>query len=877
MQHYGPTLPVSEAIHKMKYRIGEETFKDAMARIAGALKDDDEHFRKFLDILLEMRFLPAGRVQAAMGAPRRVTAFNCLSGDTRFITDKGVKTLEEVKGTTVSLLDENAEWVDAKINSFGHQKVNEVFLSNGRKSISVKATDNHNWVMDNGSIVTTDQLKRNDRLLFRFHKPESANPIGLLHGLIYGDGSKTKKGSYVIHVCAEHGATYDILDYFGYTWHETERGRHYSIPGSVSPCELKELPSLPFQLKPEYVLGFIRGLFLADGCLSQQPEFLITGTQELADWFETYGPIAGFFTTGRSQLSDYTNFGKRGRKTYNIRFDLRAIVEEDCLKGSLGEYTCENSSWRVKSVESIGTEEVFCPFVSTTNSFILDKGLVTGNCFVQDTIPDSMGGIMSAAADAAQTMRLGGGVGYDFSTLRPRGDRIKSLDSRSSGPVSFMGIFDSVCKTIASAGHRRGAQMAVMRVDHPDIFEFITAKHNNNNLTQFNVSVGITDEFMKAVENDEDFSLQWGGRVYSVVRAKELWETILRSTWDWAEPGVLFLDTINKKNNLWYCETIAATNPCAEQALPPNGACLLGSFNLVKYLNVDEYSFGEFDYQKLKNDIYYVVRAMDNIIDRTIYPLLAQEIEAKNKRRMGLGVTGLANALEICGFTYGSPDFMKEMEKILRVIRDTVYLSSVSLAMEKGSFPLFDAENYLESGFTKTLPNEIREAIRKNGIRNSHLLSIAPTGTISLSADNVSSGVEPVFQHSFTRPVQTENGPVYYDVVDYAFANYSVKGKTTEEVTIDQHIAVLNLASAFVDSSVSKTCNVGPEVTWEQFKDVYMKAYKGGASGCTTFRLDGKRFTLFTTNPPKSGEVEEPETGGACYINPETGVKTCDE
>ncbi len=512
------------------------------------------------------------------------------------------------------------------------------------------------------------------------------------------------------------------------------------------------------------------------------------------------------------------------------------------------------------------------------------------NCFVSGTLEDSMDSIMEKAAEAAQTMRLGGGIGYDFSSLRPRGDHIASLDSRSSGPISFMGIFDAICKTIASAGHRRGAQMGVLRVDHPDIEEFIRAKNNSTTLTQFNVSVGITDAFMDAVINDKPFNLTFNGRVYKTVKAKALWDEIMRASWDWAEPGVLFIDTINKKNNLGYLETIAATNPCGEQPLPPYGACLLGSFNLVKYIYEDS-APGEngaeiflcFDYKKLRHDIAPVVRAMDNVIDRTVYPLEEQQLEAQSKRRMGLGVTGVANAGEALGYTYGSPEFLEWLEEVMTVIRDTCYQSSISLALEKGPFPMFIADKYLESGFARTLPENIRRDIHNYGIRNSHLLSVAPTGTISLSADNVSSGIEPVFSHSYERTIQTFEGPKVEKVEDYGFRVFGVKGKTANELSVFDHVKVLNTASKFVDSACSKTCNVGEEVTWDQFKDVYMQAYLGGASGCTTFRASGKRYGILNAaaveDVAEEPELEEDdfiEEGGACYFDPATGLRTCE-
>ena len=545
----------------------------------------------------------------------------------------------------------------------------------------------------------------------------------------------------------------------------------------------------------------------------------------------------------------------------------------------------KDSDEHFEALKKILYTQRFLPAGRVQSAMGAPRRVTPYNCFVSMTIEDSMEGIMSAAHNAAKTMQMGGGIGYDFSTLRPRGALIKSLESRSSGPMSFMGIFDAVCKTIASAGHRRGAQMGVLRVDHPDIEEFISAKNNSTELTQFNISVGVTDAFMQAVKNGTDFDLVFGGQVYKTVSAKSLWDQILRCTWDWAEPGILFIDRINQKNNLWYCETIAATNPCGEQPLPPNGACLLGSFNLVKYIKDNTDSTGYvFDFDKLAADIPHVVRAMDNVVDRATYPLPAQEKEAKDKRRMGLGVTGVANAIEALGCEFGSTYFMDVLEKIMLTIRDGCYRASVALAVEKGVFPLYDPL-YLESGFAKTLPDEIRELIKTHGIRNSHLLSVAPTGTISLSADNVSSGIEPVFSHFYDRTIQTFDGPRVERVEDYGYRDFGVKGKTADELSVFDHVAVLNLASHYVDSACSKTCNVGTDVTWEEFKAVYMAAYDGGSSGCTTFRAAGKRYGIL--NAATSEEVADApqeeaddfvdeKEGGACYFDPATGLRSCE-
>jgi len=477
---------------------------------------------------------------------------------------------------------------------------------------------------------------------------------------------------------------------------------------------------------------------------------------------------------------------------------------------------------------------------------------------------------MAVAGVAAETMRLGGGIGYDFSTIRPRGDLISKTGSPASGPVSFMRIFDAVCSTVASAGHRRGAQMGVLRVDHPDIEEFIRAKQNSTNLTNFNVSVAVTDDFMEAVEANAGFDLVFEGQKYRTINARNLWNEIMRSTWDWAEPGVLFIDRINEMNNLYYCESIAATNPCAEQPLPPNGACLLGSFNLTKYVSLDTNEEFYFDMEKFVADIPVVVRSMDNIVDRALYPLSEQYGEAVSKRRMGLGVTGVANALEALGYTYGSPEFCEFLEFLLSRFTNEVYRSSALLAAEKGPFPLYNKEQYLSGIFVNdVLSDEVLHLIRQHGIRNSHLTSIAPTGTISLVADNISSGIEPVFSYGFDRTIQTYEGPRVERVDDYGVRVFGVRGKTADQCTVDEHLDVLLVASRYMDSAVSKTCNVGDLVSFDEFKDVYWKAWKGGAKGCTTFRAAGKRSGILVA-APEEGE------GAACFYDPETGKKTCE-
>lgn len=503
------------------------------------------------------------------------------------------------------------------------------------------------------------------------------------------------------------------------------------------------------------------------------------------------------------------------------------------------------------------------------------RGITPYNCNVSGTIEDSFvdgtGSIMARATESATTMRMGCGVGYDFSTLRPRNALIKKLGSHSSGPVSFMEIYNAICLATSSAGHRRGAQMGVLRIDHPDIEEFIKAKgENDQKLTGFNLSVGVTDEFMECLRDGRPFKLRFGGEVYREVDPEVLWDKVMRQAYDWAEPGVLFIDRINEMNNLWYCETIAATNPCGEQPLPPFGMCLLGSFNLTKYLVQEGIgpAYG-FDWGQLTDDIPHVVRAMDNVVDVATYPLYEQEKEAKAKRRMGLGVTGVANTGEALGLTYGTPAFCDWLDQVLDTIKVHCYAASIELAKEKGPFPAFRAE-YLQSRFIETLPESLQRDIAAHGIRNSHLLSIAPTGTISIVADNVSSGIEPVFSYVQGRRVNTPNGLEVVEAPDYGQDVLGVRGRVMADVPLEDHLRVMATCIRHIDSAISKTANVPKDIPWEEFVGFYRAAWELGCKGATLYRVGCKREGILFEIEEKG---EEPRT---CRIDPRTGARDCD-
>ncbi|UYN96946.1 MAG: adenosylcobalamin-dependent ribonucleoside-diphosphate reductase [Enhydrobacter sp.] len=469
------------------------------------------------------------------------------------------------------------------------------------------------------------------------------------------------------------------------------------------------------------------------------------------------------------------------------------------------------------------------------------------NCFVMGTIPDDMSGIFENVREAALTMQQGGGIGHDFSTLRPAGAPVRGVGADASGPLSFMDVWDSMCRTIMSAGSRRGAMMATLRCDHPDIEAFVDAKRDAKRLRMFNVSVLVTDAFMRAVAEDADWDLVFGGKVYKTIKARALWDRIMRATYEYAEPGVIFIDRVNKRNNLHYCETIQATNPCGEQPLPPYGACLLGSINLGALVNDPFGPNARLDMEALERLVPLAVRMLDNVIDVSRFPLPQQEREAKAKRRIGLGVTGLADALIFCGVRYGSPQAVELAREWLAAVQRFSYLASADIAAEKGSFPLYDRARYLAGDTVKGLPVDVREAIGRYGIRNALLNSIAPTGTISLLADNVSSGIEPVFAFSHVRHVLQPDGTRREEAVeDHAFRLWrKLKGNVEPptDVFVDaqtlapaDHLAMQAAAQEFVDSSISKTINLPKDISFEDFKHVYEEAYATGCKGCTTYR-----------------------------------------
>lgn len=488
------------------------------------------------------------------------------------------------------------------------------------------------------------------------------------------------------------------------------------------------------------------------------------------------------------------------------------------------------------------------------------RKLTANNCFVSPKIYDSLDSIFSVLRLAALTMQQGGGIGYDFSNLRPMYDEIKTQGGMASGPVSFMEVYNSMCGTLAYNG-RRGAQMAVLRCDHPDIVHFINSKKDQTSLTNFNISVGVTDPFIKAVKNNLPWDLVFGGRVYKTIMARDLWNLIMDSNWGHAEPGVVFIDRMNEYNNLYYCEEIHSCNPCGEQPLPHNGSCLLGALNVSRFFDWTG-TKREFNFDRFSAAIHAFVPSLDNVIDRTGYPLPEQYEEARLKRRMGVGVMGMST-IEVLGHEYGSEDYIEVQSKILETLRNECYRASINRAKTHGAFPMFDRDKFMAGKNVQRLPLSIQDELYEHGIRNGTLTTIAPTGTTSLSiGDNVAGGIEPVFAHHVKRKIRNTDGTYRQVVVtDYMLEKFGVYGTTANEVSAKRHVDVLTAAQRYIDSAISKTINYNG--SREDFDEVYMRAYDGGAKGCSTFNINGFR----------DGILEA--AGSACTIDPDTGHKTC--
>lgn len=901
--------------------------------------------KKFEDVLT--RAVPAGRILSNAGAEAykpAVSLINCLAGDTEVLTlEYGVTPIKKLVDKVVHVVNGAGKWSRVTFSSHGIQTTYPMEfarLNSSRNSVSLRATAGHRWILEDGRAVTTEfYLMDIPRGFNRFPNVRAPQPKvkdkeqysqGLLHGLVYGDGTKrVSEGDdvYQLDLISEKmELSKKVTPILGFEPNETTYGgnlglRYTSIQSEI---ELKKVPTKELSLDLDYIRGFFAGILATDGSVDRNGntacDILIYGDLALIQYLDKYLPTIGVQPTKIilfAKKGETTNFGKRRRDVYCIHvhpgsvspsYVLRSFHKSKYVTGSeLNEGLL--NTWKLLAVEDDPREEeVFCCEEPETHSFVLGCGLLTGNCTVSGKIEDSMDSILSMLKESGLTLKAGCGIGYEWSTLRAKDSHVSGAGASTSGPLSFMDVYDKMCGTIASAGGRRGAQMGTFDVSHPDVVEFISAKREEGRLRKFNLSLLITDRFIEAVKNNEVWEFQWEGKpTGKSIPAQELWDLIMRSNYAFAEPGFLLIDRINKYNNLWFMEHIRATNPCGEQPLPPYGACLLGSLNLVNYV-ISPFTNPSFNWDLYRADIEVFTRLLDNVVEINGLPLAQQRTELLNKRRHGMGYFGLGSALTMMKMKYGSRESIEFTEKVSKNLALGSFLAGADLAKEKGEAPalkamysreslkehlkynsnfayvgkkahkgrdLFLLSHYFDVWHDDTEGRHVLRQLVKHGSRFTHATSLAPTGTIALSVgNNASNGIEPSFSHFYTRNVIREgrNAKEAIDVYSYEYLAYKtlidtqatpVVGDLTYEnphrlptyfssadtVTPEQHVDIQAAAQKWVDSSISKTINVPTDTPFDKFKDIYLYAHEKGLKGCTTFRFNPEAFQGVLVRP----------------------------
>lgn len=932
------------------------SIEEAQVRVARALagveKKDRAAWEKKFVWAMQNGAVPAGRIFSNAGAQahkNKVSLINCLGGDTPVLTKDGIKKIKHLarKGKPVYVLNGAGRWSKVMFKSYGVQETVGLKFQglNRRKEETVRATMGHRWILDDGKVITTEYWltgKTNSR---HIRVPNICAPKGdvqsddfaegLLHGLIYGDGTYTPHNRKHGHLKFQLDLVGDKAESFAnfvasYTGIEP---KHYSYSQGVTRFTNIEMSinakELPINESKDYLTGFFAGLLGTDGHITEtagdnrrkSSYIYIYGKKELIEFLVNVLPTIGIITIshgvhGGGGLDQDTNYGKRNSEVWSVTINPSTVstkivlrkkqrkalyVGEDCIKfAQYWTYLGNDGEFR--------NEEVFCCEEPETQSFVLFNGLLTGNCVVSDTIHDSMDSILAKLHEAGMSLKAGCGIGYEFSTLRFNGAFVQGAGATTSGPLSFMDIYDKMCRTVSSAGGRRGAQMATFDIKHPDIFEYIEAKRHNGVLENFNLSVLITDEFMEAVQSDDEWALEWNGEVIRTVQARDLMDKIMMSTYNYAEPGFILVDRINKYNNLWFCEMLRATNPCGEQPLPPYGSCLLGSINLALFVRNAFTPQAFFDFDKFREVISVFARMLDNVVEISELPLEGQHREIISKRRHGMGYMGLGSALAMMCIPYGSEAGVDFTRKVTQVLAYMNYTAGYELAREKGEAPILQQMHnvsdiphnfntnfkgksasykgrtlFLESHYFDNFEGDdegalIMGKIKKYGCRFSHATSIAPTGTIAFGlGNNVSNGIEPSFMNYYLRNriepgKATKEQVAVYSFEMLAYKEYVRAGlvkhegevtdknlpsyfSTSETVSVRGHIDTQAAAQEWVDSSISKTVNVPRDISFNDFKEVYTYAWFKGLKGCATYRPNPERFSGVLVRPEEQAST----------------------
>lgn len=989
-----PFQETSDEIWDKKYRLKtfegialENSREDTFWRVAKALASVEKEAvredwqKKFYWALLNGA-TPGGRILANAGAEEykpRTSLINCLAGETRvLIKDKGLVPICEIVGKEVFVLNANKNWSKVIFKSYGNQDLYGInFRYADKKNITtVWATKNHRWILENGRIITTEYWLTGGKVsghtkikncLPEFTIKKNLDFLeGLLHGAVYGDGSRYVYPNYINYVLPLIGSKIELQEYLDIIIDQKAHNLSLQNKEAIKYNKIRRsanLKQLPNDVNNDYLQGFFAGIIATDGSVvntkGESAKIKIEGNEQLIKFLESKANLLGIavmVVRKCANKGDFTNYGKRNNDLWQISFQSGTFNKELFLRSDQKELfkVSENALARSTVWSYVGNsniirknEEVFCCEELETQSFVIENGLLTGNCVLSKKIEDSIEGIGQALKEAGVTLSTGSGIGYNFSTLRPKGAFINGVGAITSGALSYMDVFDALCKTISSAGGRRGAQMGVLHDWHPDLEDFIKAKREDGRLRHFNLSIAISNDFMKAVKQDEDWDLvfpikrrefsfyvlkegvllkdpykivlqniknpeeeifcKWCAveysdntnellfndekrvlcKVYKTVKARYLWDLIMRSAYEYSEPGILFLERINDDNPLWFAEDLIATNPCGEVPLPQYGACLLGSVNLTKFVENPFTDIATFNWEHFASVIKIFCRMLDNVVEVNGLPLVEQQQEILRKRRHGMGVYGLGSALCMLRMHMGTIQALNFTDDILRTIQEIGIAVGIELAKEKGPAPVFEERTLVDEAFLIKAKKHLDDATYsellgyKNleisnkdlyqyskyvtdqqhrtdicvyGLRYSHHTSIAPTGTMSLAiGNNVDSGIEPAFSHSYIRNV-TEQGrntrrPV--EVMSYEYLAY--KTLIDKDITIDklpdyfvssdtltwkQHLDIQCVAQKYVDQSISKTINLPTEIPFEEFKEVYQYAFDNGAKGTTVYRYN---------------------------------------